>query len=113
MLTHGNIESCDRVPLELARSVSFVREGKRVHARAPLWQLWQCHAISPRSAKVRLVRDETRQSGHLRTAPDGVRLFLILSRHSLWILRRTQRESARGGGGLAPNTCARVVNVWR
>lgn len=77
-----------------------------------LWQLWQRHAISPRNAKVCVVRDATRQSGHMRTAPDGVRVFLILSRHSLWILRRTQRESARGGGGLAPNTCARVVVVW-
>ena len=67
-----------------------------------LWQLWHRHAISPRSLKVCFVRDATRQSGHMRTAPDGVRLFLILSRHSLWILRRTQRESACGGGCLAP-----------
>jgi hypothetical protein len=54
------------------------------------------HAISPRSAKVRVVRDAPRQSGHRRTAPVSVRVFLILRRHSSWILRRTQRKSARG-----------------
>jgi len=64
------------------------------------------HAISPRSAKARVVRVAPRQSGHRRTAPVAVRVFLILRRHSSWILRRTQREIARGV--MSPYTCG-----WR
>ena len=38
----------------------------------------QLHAISPLSANVCVERDAPRQSGHLRTAPDAVRLSLTL-----------------------------------
>ena len=79
------------------------------------------HAISPRSAKVRVVRDAPRQSGHRRTAPVSVRVFLILRKHSSWILRRTQRKSAVGSceRSLAVNvnttattgaTCVKIEN---